>query len=232
MSNIPSKAKTIIEKINESINRDDDNGSSVDYGFWWGRSGQIPYTENPEYGGRTFNENDWNPHHIESFDMKNTEHYDFAKNELQLAIDRGVKDIGLDAFTNMKVDQQFEWMKEMAGDDVKFWEESVMSDYLHTELSLFLQPCTTDYVRMEDINKEFTSRPILADYLNPGAEIIVHFLGVDKNGTINKGSDDNEKELLKHEDDDNSYIERLMNFGFTPPLTINDGDINKIPNLK
>ena len=78
---------------------------------------------------------------MQNFDLNNQKHKNFAKNELNLALNRGAKEIGLDAFTNMKLSDQFTWikrMKQLAGDGVKFWEESVMSDYLHTELSLFL----------------------------------------------------------------------------------------------
>jgi hypothetical protein len=219
MSNIPKKAEVILTNIIDTFD-------GIDYGFWWGRSGQIPYKN-----GDVIDVDSWNPDEVVTFDLNNQKHKNFAENELNLALNRGAKEIGLDAFTNMKLSDQFTWikrMKQLAGDGVKFWEESVMSDYLHTELSLFLQPNTTNYAHVDDLNRLYTQRPILADYLNPDAEVIIMFQGVNSDGKIR-----GEVPLGKIKDDgQESYIERLMRLGFTPLLNISNGDLNQIPKLK
>ncbi|MCH9814136.1 MAG: hypothetical protein K0U47_09365 [Epsilonproteobacteria bacterium] len=214
--NLPPQFMTVLPAIDSVLNNVQDKleDLEIDYGFWWGRSGQIPIKD-----GRIMWNGDWNADDIISsnIDSPNGHHLNFTTNELQKALDRGSKEIGLDAFSNMELSAQFNWLREIKtyannqGKEIKLMQEGIMCDYLHTETSLFLQP-NNDYFHI-DTNGEpiadYQSTPVLADYLNSNAEIIVWL----------------QKSRHKNKD----YIDKLIGFGFTPLIEVKDGYPNKIP---
>ena len=129
--------------------------------------------------GHILGGDEWNPQYIIPSNINANEyHWNFVKYELQNALNKGAKEIGLDAFTNMEIAAQFDWIREIKsqvldqGKDIKFMQEGIICDYLHTEFSMFLQPYTGWFDK--DATLKFNSSPILADYLNPDAEIIVY----------------------------------------------------------
>jgi len=200
MSNIPNNILTSFE----NTFRPTFENAGIDYGFWWGNSGKIPY-KNGKVSKR------WNPDKLQSFNLNNKNHRNFALHELQLANKRGAKEIGLDAFTNMKIEDQLRWSKKMKRlyPHMKFWEESVQSDYLHTELSLFLQP-NVSWMNGSKNGSNYILPPLLATYLNPKAEVLIWLTNTwgDGRGGINT-----------------QYIEKLTKMGYTLILVPSNSNI-------
>ncbi len=110
----------------------------------------------------------------------------------------------------METSAQFDWIRDIKnqGKEIKFMQEGMMCDYLHTELSMFLQPNIEWFNRSK--KADFDSEPILVDYLNPNAEIIVWLNNVNNSY-------------------DTIYIGALRGYKFTPLLEIENGYIKNIP---
>ena len=136
--------------------------ADISLGLWWGRAGQVPSPLT------------WNPQDVIPFDMKNPSHTSFYKKELQLAKDINVNEIGLDAFPNMRPESQLPWLQEMKkfAPSMKFYNEGSVCDFLHTQISAFLQPQNRWLSHGKGPIKE---RALLMDYLNPNAEVIVYY---------------------------------------------------------
>jgi len=200
MSNIPDKVKDSFE----NTFMDEFKNANIDYGFWWGRSGQVPYRNGEISTG-------WNSDSMKALNIQNQDQKSFVLNELKLAHQRGAKEIGLDAFTHVKTEQQVPWLKEMKRryPSIKFWEESVQRDSLHTESSLFLQPNVKWFNKDEDGSK-YDKPPLLANYLNPNAEVLVWL--TETWGDGRKGIN-------------SKYVEKLTKMGYTPILIPSSSNI-------
>ena len=158
--------------------------NGINLGLWWGRSGQVPSPYK------------WNPDDVISFDLNNKKDFDFYKNELKVASTLGVKEIGLDAFSNMDRRYQLRWLKIMrkAYPNIKFYNEGSVCDFLHTQTSAFIQPQNPWVSHGFGPIKE---RALLMDYLNPHAEVIAYY-------------PESTPPL--------SQIQKLINLGYTPLL--------------
>jgi len=184
---ISSESKKVRETL-LSLKKIGDNNISL--GIWWGRSGEVP---------KPFS---WNPHSVIPFDLSNNYHRNFYNSELDLALNIGTDEIGLDAFANMKTESQLSWLKYIRKKypNLKLYNEGTVCDFLHTQTSAFLQP--------QILNpKEIKDRAYLMEYLNPNAEIIIYY---------------------PHKIPDLKQLQRVIDWGYTP-LILADPDIYEVP---
>ncbi|GEM_PF-4786172 len=181
ISNLPRKLSKSIDKI-KTLKK-----YGIDYGFWWGRSGEIPI-KNFE----VIKPWDWNPDSLVPLNPLKKEHFRFAVNEMDTAYKLKAKEIGLDAYLQIDPKFQIKWLDFLKEryKNIKFWIEGSVTDYLHTRASLFLQPENEFF---NPLKIKISKPPALAEYLNPNAEIIIYLHTYDKN-----------------------YIKKLINLGFTP----------------
>jgi hypothetical protein len=156
--------------------------AGIDLGLWWGRAGQLP---------KPFI---WNPDDVIPFNINNFGYIKFYQDQLKLAKAVDVKEIGLDAFSNMDTKSQLPWLIKMKkiAPNVKFYNEGSVCDFLHTQTSAFIQP-QNPWVSHD--KGPIKTKALLAQYLNPDAEIIVYY----------PESTPSKKEL-----------KRLINWGYTP----------------
>ena len=156
--------------------------SGIALGLWWGRSGQVPYPLT------------WNPKEVIPFDIEKKTHIDFYLNELAFAKYIGATEIGLDAYSNMKIESQLPWLIKMKKllPDMKFYNEGTVSDFLHTQTSAFIQPQNP---WVSHGKGPIEGRASLMDYLNPNAEVIVYFS--ESTPSLNR-------------------VQQLINWGYTP----------------
>ncbi|NPA81869.1 MAG: hypothetical protein GXO31_04615 [Epsilonproteobacteria bacterium] len=191
MSNLPPKIKKSIDLL-KTLNK-----YGISYGFWWGRSGEVPIKN-----AKILQPNQWNPQKVIPLNPLEKNHLKFALREIDLAVKRGAKEIGLDAYARISPSFQIKWLKFLKEryPNVKFWVEGVMSDYLHTQASLFLQPKNGFF---NPSLSPVTSPPLLASYLNPDSEIILY---------------------LKYEPD-KKYIQKTLQLGFSPLITPYESNI-------
>ncbi len=174
---VPSK------KVKESLNAFKKfQNSGISLGLWWGRAGQVPYPLT------------WNPKEVIPFDIKDQKHIDFYLNELSFAKYLGVNEIGLDAYSNMKIESQLPWLRKMKKllPTMKFYNEGSVSDFLHTQTSAFIQPQNP---WVSHGRGPIKGRANLMDYLNPNAEVIVYF--PESTPSLNR-------------------LQQLINWGYTP----------------
>ena len=181
ISNLPKKLSQSIEKIKDL------KKYGMDYGFWWGRSGEIPI-KNFE----VIKPKDWNPDFLIPLNPIKKEHFRFAVNEMDIAYSLKAKEIGLDAYLKIEPSFQIKWLDFLKKryKNMKFWIEGSVTDYLHTRASLFLQPENKFF---NPLKTKISKPPALANYLNPNAEVIVYL-----------------------HTNDRKYIKELINLGFTP----------------
>jgi len=185
-----------VENTLNALDKFEQNG--IDLGFWWGRAGQVPVPWQ------------WNPDHMVPLDVNDPNHVNPTDQELDLAVARGAKAIGLDAYANIPVSSQLSWLAHLksSAPNVDFWTEGSTMDYLHIKASIFLQP-ENQWSAGDLADEEIAQPHLLAQYLNPGAEVIVYM------GTTGN----------THE-----YIQRLVKWGYTP-LIVARPDIYNNPLL-
>ncbi len=162
--------------------------AGIELGFWWGRAGQVPQPMA------------WNPGSVVPLDPDDQAHAVFADSELALAVERGARTLGLDAFPNMARGNQLGWLAHLAAlaPGVELWSEGSVTDWLHTRSAIFLQP-ENPWNAGPWAGTPIEEPALLPAYLNPGAEIVV-YLGAS---------------------DDPSFpgmLERLMQNGYTPVI--------------
>ncbi len=195
---ITPPSKKVANSLN-SLKKFSQNG--INLSLWWGRSGQVPTPYK------------WNPDDVVSFDINNKKDFKFYKNELKKASSLGVKEIGLDAFSNMDRRYQLTWLKVIrkAYPHIKFYNEGSVCDFIHTQTSAFIQPQNPWVSHGFGPIKE---RALLMDYLNPNAEVIAYY--PESTPTI-------------------SYLQKIINLGYTPLLlthpNIYDEDVININSL-
>lgn len=137
--------------------------ANISLGLWWGRSGEVPTPLS------------WNPDSVAPFDIKDPLHVHYYENELKSLQALGVREIGLDAYTNMDIQSRLPWLKKMKEkftSNMKFTHEGSVSDYLHTQSAAFLQPQNRWFSGNQNIIKD---KAYLMEYLNPEAEVIVYY---------------------------------------------------------
>lgn len=151
--------------------------NNLELGFWWGRSTEIPAPVQ------------WDPPTLLNISYANQTQMDFLRNELDIAVFRGAKMIGLDKFTQMPVYERTSWIDEMKSrtqNQVAFLHESSGPDILHRKMPNYADPSNFGNIRSPDL---------LAWYLNPGSDIYVQ-----GSGTYNS------REFMKN----------MSKFGYTP----------------
>lgn len=190
----PQFMSSPLKKVREtlvSLKKFEDNNISL--GIWWGRSGQVP---------QPFT---WNPNNVKSFDISNNLHKKFYDKELQLALYSGVKEIGLDAFSNMKIESQLRWLKYIRKKypSIKLFNEGSVCDFLHTQTSAFLQPQNRSF--SSRIN-QLEDKAYLMEYLNPNAEIILYY---------------------PHKLPDLKELQQVTDWGYTPLILANPDIFDK-----
>ena len=170
------------------------------YSFWWGVSGSIPVDNN----GNVLSYNDWLPNHDIPFKLNNVDHKNFATHQLNEALNFSPSGIGYDAYGRMEEKTSMQWLDQMkniinsAETDTEMWLEEV-SDIKHKKAGIIKQ----NYIDWREIeHNKITKPPVLAQYLNPGAKIIV-FLG---NHAMNEISGTTPEE----------HIQSLIKMGYTP----------------
>lgn len=166
MANVPLVADTAY-LLKERVS---DQG--INLGFWWGRSSQIMRT--------------WDTDQTESLDPDNPDHVALAFAELDLAVQRGAKTIGLDAFVYTPGWDGFRWIEMMKDryPDLGFVVEPSGPDFQHV-----IAPTWVEGLH------HITTPPILADFLVPGHEtwcntrmdLWQHFRGQVPNDAIKNG---------------------------------------------
>ncbi len=134
------------------------NGISL--GFWWGHAGRIPVP------------NTWPPQSIKIANYSDPADRAFLEQQLDLAYQRGAKEIGLDALTEMEPYDRYIWadnMKQRAP-GVNFLHETGGPDFVHTKISNFY----TDTYIIQSNSWYYIGGPhLLSLYLNPNSEIWV-----------------------------------------------------------
>jgi len=151
----------------------------------------------------------WNPDYMTPLDVNNPNHVNPTDHELDLAVQRGADAIGLDAYANIPPASQLPWLAHLKSEapNVDFWTEGSTMDYLHIKASTFLQP-ENQWTAGDLADKLIAQPDLLAAYLNPNAEVIAY---------------------IGH-DYDPSYIQNLMQWGYTP-LIVADPNIYDKPLL-
>jgi hypothetical protein len=130
-------------------------------GLWWGRALQVART--------------WNPDVMEDFDPTNRDHREMALREMDVAVQSGATEIGLDTFTTVHTPiwKLYPWLRTMREryPTVKFCIEPVCCDIMHTQAAEFVagwhelmpRDAAPDWSTIENPH-------YLADFLNPGHE--------------------------------------------------------------
>ncbi|MBC7772483.1 MAG: hypothetical protein H7210_08325 [Pyrinomonadaceae bacterium] len=130
-------------------------------GLWWGRAVQVSRT--------------WNPTGMENFDFNNRDHREMAFREMDVAVQAGATDIGLDTFTPSvsPIWHLYPWIRMLREryPTIKFCTEPLSCDILHTQAAVFAFGWSLDMPRDGGPNwNTFTNPYYLADFLNPGHE--------------------------------------------------------------
>jgi hypothetical protein len=125
----------------------------VTIGMWWGRASQVS-------GG-------WNSGRMWPRDTADAEDVAFARRELQLAAERKIDEVGLDAWKVIPLWERYPFLKTMQTEfpSLRFITEQADCDIVHTIAPAYL------YLR------RVTWPPVLADWLNPGHETWVQMGG-------------------------------------------------------
>ncbi len=173
------------------------------YSFWWGISGSVPVDRN----GKVLSYNQWMPDHDVSFNLNNSSHKNFATHQLNEALKFSPSGIGYDAYGRMEEKTSVQWLDQMhniinnAGKNTEMWLEE-MSDFKHKKAAVIRQGYT-DWREIE--HNAAKKPPLLAQYLNPQAKLIVllgnHAMRELKGTTPEK------------------HIQSLIKMGYTPFVT-------------
>lgn len=130
------------------------NTPGVAFGLWWGRAAQVMTS--------------WDTPLAEVLNPDNPAHVAAAHRELDVALQTGVKEIGLDTLTLMNGWDAYRWlgMLRERAPDVKFVVEPACPDFLHTLGARFIQgnrPTAEKRFELAESQR-------IADYLLPGHE--------------------------------------------------------------
>ena len=114
--------------------------AGISLGFWWGRATQIPVGLDDE---------NWHPLSLEDAEYDNPDHIAFLTNELQLGVQRGTQEMGLDAFVYMPDYDRYQWIDDMyqIAPDMKFIHEVHGPDFMHSKMANFYWPRSTGEIQ-------------------------------------------------------------------------------------
>jgi hypothetical protein len=174
--------------------------AGVDLGMWWGRSVEVA--------------TEWEPEYLVNFDPDNPQHRAAALHELDLAVQAGVKTIGLDTFSPARVQiaKLYNWLLDLRKryPDVKFIVEPNACDMLHTLAGSFISGWKDDR-RPDNVEGLYRlkSPHTLADFLVPGHET---FLAFRYNGYRQYFSMAPTPQLIEQD------MRRFADMGYTPVL--------------
>jgi len=179
------------------------------YSFWWGISGSMPVDGNED----VLSYSQWLPDHDIPFKLNNSTHKNFATYQLNQALNLSPSGIGYDAYGRMEEKTAMQWLDEMhdiintAGTETEIWLEE-MSDIKHKKAGIIRQ----GYTDWREIQHNAISKPpVLAQYLNPQAKIIVLL----ENHAMNELS-----EITPEQ-----HIQSLIKMGYTP-FVLNKSSLN------
>lgn len=135
--------------------------SGMTLGLWWGRSVQVART--------------WNPEVMENFDPANRDHREAAFREMDIAVQAGATDIGLDTFapTVSPIWNLYPWIRTLREryPSVKFCIEPLSCDIMHTQAAMFVLAWHPSMPPDAGPDWNWLQTPFyLADFLNPGHE--------------------------------------------------------------
>ncbi len=198
--NMPSQFMTgwLPELVNsqDALTAFEDRG--YDLGFWWGRSSQIPV----DSSGNIIYDGTWNPAACPYADYNNSDHIDFLKGELTLALQRGADLIGLDAFVYMNTSDRYRWTMDLKrlAPNVTFIHEVAGPDFMTSIIGNFYNGGSHGVSE---------GPPLLEQYLNPQTEIWVQ---------------------LEQRFGDSTYenIQNLVKWGFTPVVFDSSVDLHPL----
>ncbi len=130
-------------------------------GLWWGRALQVSRA--------------WNPSVVEHFDPANRDHREAALREMDIAVQAGATDIGLDTFHTMltPIWKLYPWLRTLREryPTVKFCIEPDQCDILHTQAAMFISGWHPQMPADGGIDwSTLSNQHYLADLLNPGHE--------------------------------------------------------------
>ncbi len=134
------------------------NGISL--GYWWGHAGAVPVP------------NTWPPQSLKIANYSDPADRAFLQQQLDLAYQRGGKEIGLDAFTGMEPYDRYNWIDDMKqrAPGTNFIHEIGGPDFVHTKIGNFY----TDTYTIQSHSWNYVNGPhLLSLYLNPNSEIWV-----------------------------------------------------------
>ncbi len=172
------------------------NTPGITFGLWWGRAAQVMTS--------------WDTPDAVLLNPDNPAHVAAAQRELDLALQAGVKEIGLDTLTLMYAWDAYRWlgMLRERAPGVKFVVEPACPDFLHTLGARFVQgnrPQNERQFTLEESQR-------IADFLLPGHETWAfvrsdYLRGIRGPGTMPTPADVEQEAL------------RFASMGYTPCVT-------------
>lgn len=135
--------------------------SGMILGLWWGRSVEVART--------------WNPAVMENFDPNNRDHREMAFREMDLAVQAGATEIGLDTFSPVvtPIWELYPWIRTLREryPTVKFCIEPLSCDIMHTQAAMFAIGWHPNMPASAGPDWNYILSPYyLADFINPGHE--------------------------------------------------------------
>lgn len=137
---------------------------SSDFGLWWGNSSFVMPRE-------------WDVPGRAPFDIRNPQHVERAREELNAARATNVTTIGLDAMSSMPAWDAYEWVLQLQSEypEMRFIFETLSPDFIHTIAPTYLYG-----TRIPENDPFAANSPMmLADFLNPGHETWAQISGQD-----------------------------------------------------
>ena len=173
------------------------------YSFWWGISSMIPMQGNSILGN-----DDWSPSSDVHYDYGNKKHRTYAQKHFNSAIKNHADGLSFDAYIRMETKGAIAWLDEIKrkiSPNTKMTLE-LNQDIYHSRGAIFLQPTNKGLVK--DDNK-IMQTPILAQYLNPNAEVQVFMQNRFYADTL----------------EEEKYMKELVKMGYTPQIVINNNGL-------
>jgi len=195
-----------LEASDGNFTRYADNG--IELGFWWGRASQYPQPLYPYWNHTHFPDTLWDAR------IDNITHTDFLSGQLQQAVNRGAKLVGLDGFNRMPAWERYEWVEQMKDQapGVLFVHEGSGSDFLHSRIGNWYFPCR--WGRYSQLGPDE-----LSNYLgNKNSEVWVSFR---QKTEVNDGSACDPDFYVSPTTE---QLQEIISWGFTP--MIKDNDVN------
>lgn len=139
--------------------------AGLEYYFWWGIAGMIPL----DSAGAVLDLHTWLPARDKPFDLNNPEEHAYALAHLQDGLDLHAAGLSLDAYVRMEPAGALAWLDEIRerAPNLRLAAE-LQQDVYHTRAAIIVQ----HYSKDSDLDRNrISSPPVLAQYLNPEAEV-------------------------------------------------------------